>query len=330
MLAAADQYLSEHYANPNDMSLDIVWDGDGVNDNAALTVFRHFDSATVEKGLVGKPPKTAWLIGYGLLERIHYLLVAGYDVFGNVGHQLVTRVYMDFLRMEGETGFLLLLPREARERERAYWYREADDEITQYMVLPRFESEMIPAIDYQTDDEKNELFGLLKERLRPVLPTQHNLEAIGDTAISDMLAPLEDLMGQGVTLMPQTVFVEISGVSRNHYVTLVRNNAHLNITSLFGEKKFRVPEEDTMSVIPGFLGAYPNAFLVVNEVDLGNFVDSISTLRTEDDYTQLLDDYGVRRTSPNFWQQSDAFHAAYAIDAPVEYGLFDYNRLENR
>ena len=55
-----------------------------------------------------------------------------------------------------------------------------------------------------------------------------------------------------------------------------------------------------------------------------------STMRTEGDYARLLDTYGVRRTSPNFWRQSDAFHAAYEQDAPVEYGLFDYNRLENR
>ena len=58
------------------LDLRLLWDGDGRNDNAALTVFRHFDSASVVKGLVGEPPKTAWVIGYPLLERIHYLLVA--------------------------------------------------------------------------------------------------------------------------------------------------------------------------------------------------------------------------------------------------------------
>jgi hypothetical protein len=53
-------------------------------------------------------------------------------------------------------------------------------------------------------------------------------------------------------------------------------------------------------------------------------------MRTESDYAQLLDDFGVRRTSPAFWQQSDAFHAAFEQDAPVAYGLFDFGRLENR
>jgi len=53
-------------------------------------------------------------------------------------------------------------------------------------------------------------------------------------------------------------------------------------------------------------------------------------MRTEDDYAQLLDNYGVRRTSPNFWQHSDALHTAFKQISPVEYGLFDYSRLENR
>jgi hypothetical protein len=44
---------------------------------------------------------------------------------------------MDFLRMEGEAGFLLLLPPEARVIEREYWYREAHDYVVKYMVLPR-------------------------------------------------------------------------------------------------------------------------------------------------------------------------------------------------
>jgi hypothetical protein len=330
MLTAVDKHLSEHYAEPDSISLDLVWDGDGTNDNAALTIFRHFDSATVEKGLVGKPPKTAWLVGYSLLERIHYLLVAGYDVFGNVGHQLLTRVYMDFLRMEGETAFLMLLPQKARDRERAYWYREADKKVVQYMTLPRFESRMVPAIEYTTNDEKTELFGFLQERLKPVLPTKHDLDSLPDATISDALSPLENLKGHSVTQLPQIAFVEIRGRSGNSYVSLIRNNAHLNITSLFGEKKFRAPEEDTVTVVPGFLGTYPNVFLTVNDSDLDRFVGLISTMRNEDDYSSLLDTYGVRRTSSEFWQQSDAFHAAYQQDEPVEYGLFDYSRLENR
>ncbi|MDO6805743.1 fatty acid cis/trans isomerase, partial [Wenyingzhuangia sp. 1_MG-2023] len=97
----------------------------------------------VVQGLLGQPPKTAWLIDYPLLERIHYLLVAGFDVYGNVGHQLVTRLYMDFLRMEGEMNFLLLLPQQERETVRRHWYRDTSTTIKDYIFsdLIRFDAD---------------------------------------------------------------------------------------------------------------------------------------------------------------------------------------------
>jgi len=305
----------------------VIWDGDGTNDNAALTVFRHVDSATVEKGLVGQPPKTAWVIGYVLLEKIHYLLVAGYDVYGNLGHQLLSRIYMDFMRMEGETSFLVLLPQEARERERRFWYREADKKVDEYMTMSTFESEEVSQIEYQTDDEKLELFGLLKEHLAPVL---HALSSIGNPTVRDKLTELQDLQGLPVTLMPELTFVEITGAAGNEHVTIVHNRAHLNITSIFRENKFLAPDEDDLTVVPGFLGAYPNVLLRLDENSIEDFVASISTLRTEDDYSNFLDRFAIRRTNPDFWQHSDDIHAAYRTLDNVEHGLFDFGRLDNR
>ena len=129
-LAAKAAHDLEVYPNGRALTADLLWDGDGgTNQNAALTIFRHFDNATVVKGLVGAEPKTAWVIDYPLLERIHYLLVAGYDVYGDAGHQLFSRMYMDFLRIGGEFNFLYLMPRQARDAALEYWYRgaEADD-----------------------------------------------------------------------------------------------------------------------------------------------------------------------------------------------------------
>lgn len=109
--------MNEIFPDGEHLTINAIWNGDGKNQNAALTVFRHFDSATVTKGLVGQAPQTAWVIDYSLLERIHYLLVAGFDVYGNISHQLNSRLYMDFLRIEGEFHFLALLPPENRLTE---------------------------------------------------------------------------------------------------------------------------------------------------------------------------------------------------------------------
>lgn len=41
-----------------------LWNVDGRNPNAGLTVFRHFDSASVIRGLAGEQPQTVLLMGY--------------------------------------------------------------------------------------------------------------------------------------------------------------------------------------------------------------------------------------------------------------------------
>jgi hypothetical protein len=83
-------------------ALDWIWNGGGTNPNALLTVYRHFDNAAVTRGFVGVWPKTAWVMDYPIFERIYYDLVAGFNVFGNVTHQVSTRLYMDHLRMQSE------------------------------------------------------------------------------------------------------------------------------------------------------------------------------------------------------------------------------------
>ena len=57
-------------------------------------------------------------------------LVAGFDVFGNVTHQVSTRLYMDHLRMQSEVLYLDFLPAERRMQIRASWYVGATKEHT--------------------------------------------------------------------------------------------------------------------------------------------------------------------------------------------------------
>ncbi len=65
-LKAKSDVINRIFGENNRPTLDLVWRGDGHNPNAALTVFRHFDSASVVQGFVGESPQTAWFIGYPL------------------------------------------------------------------------------------------------------------------------------------------------------------------------------------------------------------------------------------------------------------------------
>ncbi|MGH1472510.1 MAG: fatty acid cis/trans isomerase [Cellvibrionaceae bacterium] len=331
--ARRDEFVTQYFSGKK-IKLDetLIWDGDGHNPNAALTIFRHWDSATVEKGLVGENPKTAWVISYPLLERIHYLLVAGYDVYGNLGHNLLSRLHMDFLRMDGEAAFLMMLPQASREKERALWYRGASTNVLDYLSNPNFEKNVEPSIQYTSDDHKLELYRRLKERLSGALPRQRSIEEIDNKSIRVQLKRLERFNGANTRFFPEMSVIEIVDPRKNkpYYATILKNNGHLNITSLLRESKKLLPQENTMTVVNGFLGAYPNLFFKVNTESIDDFVDQSISLSSEKEFRFLLDKYGVRRTNKEFWSHSDSLHQSMKESLGAEFGYFDYNRLENR
>ncbi len=328
---AKSRALDQALAGRSRIDLGLVWDGDGRNPNAALTVFRHYDSASVVKGLVGEPPKTAWVIGYPLFERIYYLLAAGYDVYGNAGHQLNSRLYMDFLRMEGEFNFLVFLPQAAREPTRDYWYRGASSEVKDYVYGRNAHLDRETGIVYRTTDPQRELYGMLRARLAPVLAPRYELSTVADDALRRDLEALAAVRGASTAWLPEVTFLRVDDPPRApQWFSLLRNTAHSNVSHIFLEGSELLPAENTLTVVSGFIGAYPNAIYRVRRADLPALAAAIRGLASEDDYRKLADRFALRRTDPGFWAASDAMVDAYTRSAPLEAGLFDYNRLENR
>jgi hypothetical protein len=331
-LRAKSRYFSERFGAGNPLKLELLWDGDRSNANAALTVFRHFDSATVVQDLIGERPQTVMLIGYPLLERIHYLLVAGFDVYGNAGHQLATRLYFDFMRMEGELNFLALLPRAARQGVRDHWYRGASKQHIEHFRDTDTYYAQETGIEFKTREPLAELYVMLKSYVAPVSTQRYAIAGSGlSGAPLRSLIDLSGIRGRAISHLPEASFLTVRDAAGSDYhFTLLSNSAHSNVAELLGDEKRRLPDEDDLSVMNGFVGDYPNAFFVVRAGDLPGFVDAIRRLASEADYQSLLTRYGIRRTDERFWAHSDALHAAYRRWAPKEAGLFDYNRFENR
>ncbi|APV50967.1 peptidylprolyl isomerase [Betaproteobacteria bacterium GR16-43] len=316
---------------PERITLDSIWDGEGRNANAALTISRHFDNASVMKGFVGDTPKTAWIIGYPLLERIHYLLVADYDVYGNVGHQLNSRLYMDYLRGEGEFNFLAFLPLAQRMAVRDYWYRGSSPSAREMVYGgPVSTLPVETGVRYRTSDARTELMVQLKSRLGPVLDANLDLTRSAPPEVRGGLASLGAIRGAALQWMPENALLSVTlGDGSTRTYTLMRDTGHENVSHLI-EKHQLLPEEDTLTVVPGIAGAYPNAFYRMNASQLGAFADAVRGLRSEADYSVLSQRFAVRRTDPAFWAFSDRLHEKYAQDQPGEAGVLDYNRLENR
>ncbi|MGB5678468.1 MAG: fatty acid cis/trans isomerase, partial [Gammaproteobacteria bacterium] len=330
-----------------DDAMSYIWTGDGKNPNAALTMFRHRDSASVNYGFIGDYPETAWVIDYSILERIHYLLVAGYDVYGNTGHQLNTRLYMDFLRTEGEDEFLALLPAAKRTAIRDGWYQgirkgDKDDEGDATSWLNQ---EFV--IGYKTDDPQLELYRHLERHLGPMAGDGDYINrCTGDKCkpkVNENILRADKAMqhaakmdGPIVEYLPDDAFVRVKmgGKTEDDLAySMISNKAYKSVSSMFDKETLASRRDytyDTQTVVRWLEGSYPDFFYVVELDDIERFVDDYNRIENRQYYEDFVARYGLRRTSEDFWMHADWFNAKYAQEQPRLSGIYDLNRSQNR
>ncbi|VAW78562.1 Fatty acid cis/trans isomerase, partial [hydrothermal vent metagenome] len=328
-------------------ALNYIWDGDGNNPNAALTVFRHFDSGSVAYGLVGENPETTWVIDYPLFERIHYLLVAGFNVYDTLVHQINTRIYMDFLRMEGEDHFLIFLPASQRKTIRDAWYAGLRTGVEKFFTAPNDWLKVESVSGYKTNDPQRELYQYITERTAGIAQRADAMNQCGvpdcrgqqpDTnfeKVDKAMETIAKMQGASLHAFPDVAFVKVRMDNPKHDLayTLIRNKAYKNVTSFLADARERDRsdiDKDTMTVVNWMEGSYPNFFFSVALSEIDTFTKRCAAIRNNKDYEKFIDRYGVRRTNPAFWAVADWFQDEYARDKPVLSGIFDLNRYENR
>ncbi|MBL8458823.1 MAG: fatty acid cis/trans isomerase, partial [Zoogloea sp.] len=103
-----------------------------------------------------------------------------------------------------------------------------------------------------------------------------------------------------------------------------------NVAGLFDEDARRLPDEDSLIVLDGIVGAYPNALFHLDAVELPRFVRAVDTLASDDDVHRLHQRFAVRRTDARFWRISDAVLDHWQSSEPRQAAILDYSRLENR
>ena len=149
------------------------------------------------------------------------------------------------------------------------------------------------------------------------------------------LRALAQIKGRSLQWLPEVAVLTVTNgtgaeVRQDRIYTLLHDNGFSNIASVFNPQSRRLPDEDTLTVTSGLIGAYPNAFYRMEQSALPEFIAAVAGLTSEADYRKLADRFAVRRTSRDFWRHSDGVHEVYRRIDPVEAGLLDYNRLENR
>lgn len=317
-----------------------IWDGGGENQNAALTIFRHFDSATVSKGFIGDTPLTGWVIDYPIFERLHYLLVAGFNVFGSAGHQLATRTYMDIVRQDAEDNFLRFMPISQRQAIYNSWYQGLESLRT---AQPLFNITHETLVKFKTTDYKKEFFEQIRQKLGNAAGMSDSINRCeqisctrADTSptqqlVDSQMRDLAKLKGLELKALPEMSLLRIktNNAQGDLVYTLLVNRAYSNISRLIFQNSLRQPENDTLTVVPGFVGSYPNFFFNVEKNQLGEFISLVRNSANEAQSEPLYSQFGIRRTHPDIWQHADWFNQQHPLYRGLEAGLFDLNRYEN-
>jgi hypothetical protein len=333
---------------PEGQGLDAIWKGEIASDAPVLTVYRHFDSASVHKGVLGGLPRTMWVVDYPQLERIYYALVAGFDVYGNVSHQLNVRRYMDYLRIEGELNFLSFMPRELRVPMLKSWY--IGDGAIENVDHDAVKSRRPTRVSYSTEDPKREFIERLVDdnflRAAAIDFDVINYSRTGaEVAMPEAFDTDEHLRnGFRALTAPGTAFIrnlnddqvnvlfvrvrEFKGDDR--FFTIVVNRWHDNVNSLFREGSRLDPAKDTMDFIPGSIGAYPNYFLDFHADRLGEFFDLMANFDGSPEYVAKLREHGVNRADADFWEAYDFFQGELDETDPLHAGLYDLNRYYSK
>ena len=146
------------------------------------------------------------------------------------------------------------------------------------------------------------------------------------------LQPLTGVRGPWVAQLPEVTFLRVRAGAADEgdaVYTLVRNRAHTNVASMFGEAARLVPAADTLTVAPGYLGSYPNFLFDVQASEIDSFAAALAAVQNDDDFEKLAARWGVRRSSPHLWQTVDWMHDDFRRRAPPEFGLFALDRVKN-
>ena len=77
------------------------------------------------------------------------------------------------------------------------------------------------------------------------------------------------------------------------------------------------------------LSSYPNFIFNVQASDIPEFVGRLEQVKDDAGLRAVVEQWGIRRTHPQFWQYFHDLSAHIRERKPLEAGVLDMNRYEN-
>lgn len=298
---------------PEGWSLDAVWDGDGENRNAWLTVLRHETNVSVLKGARGGLPRTLWLMSYAGFERMYYDAVAGFAYWSGDPSKLETLFFFNLLRQDFEDHFLLLLPARYREALRDDWTQGIGQ--LALTMIPFVGGDQPSRVTVPGVAPLKEIVARLAERAGPAvtgLPDPLNPSVKSKV---DLTAPMRgfDDFERAISsmtvldhrpylpFMPSVTVLRLTHGGEPRVYSLVVNHAYASQYLLLFQDAAALPEQDTMSVYPNLANGFPNLFVDLDLDRAPGFLKDLAAVSTENGWGRFETEYAILRNSPKFW-----------------------------
>jgi len=320
---------------PKGYAINALWNGDGNNRNAWLTVLRHETNVSVLQGRQGGIPRTQWLIGYSGFERLYYDTVASFKYWESDSAKLETLAFFNYLRQELEDNFLLLLPKSERESIRSQWTQglgavglflvpfAGSDQPTQVETRPQHP--LLSLVDRIQAHLGREISGPVDE-LNPWVKPEVSLNGPIDNyddwikAVSTLTATTRYRFPR---YLPSVVLLKLDHGAESRVYSLIANRAYKTQFTLVFQNSEALPDEDTMSVYATVIGGFPNLFMELNLEQAPQFLRALRDIKTLEEWTAFRNQYGILRNSERFWPILDWFNDWNFRNRGIEAGYLD-------
>jgi hypothetical protein len=299
---------------PRGWSVDAIWDGDGNNPNAWLTVMRHNTNVSVVLGRQGGTPRTLWLMTYSGFERMYYDTVASFEYWGGDLSKLQTLLFFNFLRQEFQDNFLTLLPAADREPIRKTWTQGVG---RLGLLLVPFDAGESPQPDAAVNPEEA-LNGLIKavegqfsgkiagppDRLNPDIKPAVDLAAPISTFADweRAVSTLTVTQGQPFTrFLPSVIVLRLDDANASRVYSFVVNRVYKSQYTLIFQDGQALPDLYSLSVYPTIINGFPNLFVHLDMAQAAPFLDALRKVGSAADWEQFKARYGILRNSARLW-----------------------------
>jgi hypothetical protein len=321
---------------PGGWTPDALWDGDGSNPNAWLTVMRHDTNVSVLTGGRGGTPRTLWLMSYSGLERMYYDTVASFEYFGGDLSKLKTLLFFNFLRQEFEDNFLSLLPPADREPVRHIWTQGVGSLGLELIPFPQGQA---PTTATGGDPERalRELIDRVKARFPPAIAGPPDVLNPDEKPDLDLAAPIGSVAdweqalstltvveGQPFTrFLPSVILLRLDGEGASRVYSLVANRVYKSQYTLMFQDGQAVPELYSLSAYPSIVNGFPNLFVHLDLDQAGPFLRDLSRVASAADWDAFAARYGILRNSAALWPFYDWINAWSFAERRSEAGYLD-------